>query len=193
MASTSPWGSRQCPGRACLALGLSNSRASGGGSPKRDGTALKVAPVTDVARLSRVRRQLLTFGMPRRQAAGLMTTAHVSEADRAAKAALFSRFTQLLPAALAADAHAAGPRDAPAPLAGGRGGDGGGAEAFPRETGGGLVGDLLAVMRDVVAADRAPHQTLFRRACAVRCDRGGQYAHCMLSASLTTVNGPKRL
>ncbi len=143
-----------------------------------------MAPVTDVARLSHGQRRSLTCSVLRRQAAGLMTTAHVSEADRAAKAALFSRFTQLLPAALAADARAAGSGDPPAPPAGNRGGDEGRAEGGPREGGGGLVGDLLAVMRDVVAANRAPHQTLFRRACAARCDCSGHSAQSVLSASL---------
>ena len=121
-----------------------------------------------------------------------MKTAPASEEDRAAKAALFSRFTQLLPAALAFDADAAAARvpprnnsnpsssrsllpqavlspDADAADArgfatgnpGGMTGEGGGPSGGTRSS---LVVDLLAVMRDVVAADRAPHQSLFRRA-----------------------------
>ncbi|KAK9836952.1 hypothetical protein WJX81_002248 [Elliptochloris bilobata] len=72
--------------------------------------------------------------------AGLMKTPPAAHDDRTAKAVLFSRFTQLLPGALAVDG------------------------ALGKGPGRPLVDDLLEVIRDVVTHDPAPHQSLFRHA-----------------------------
>lgn len=53
----------------------------------------------------------LSIGLLAAQVAALMKTPAAADGERAAKAALFSRFTQLLPGALAADADPAGSRD----------------------------------------------------------------------------------
>ncbi len=66
--------------------------------------------------------------------------------ERLAKAALFSKFAELLPAALML-------QQAPPGEAGGH------APADARA----LVGDLLAAIREVVAGDPLPYQNLFRR------------------------------
>ena len=126
-----------------------------------------------------------------------MKTPAAADDNRTAKAALFSRFTQLLPGALATDADPAGSRnrvypasspagsplcESTAPAAGTNGArsrehaddvglmsgspgmvpglDRGARETPDRP----LVSELLAMMRDVVAHDPAPHQSLFRRA-----------------------------
>lgn len=126
-----------------------------------------------------------------------MKTAAAADDERAAKAALFSRFTQLLPGALAADEDPAGSKDrvhpmlspagsplcelaapaggtnaarsrnhpdALAPASGGAGGVPGMGQNALEAPGRPIVSELLAVMRDVVAHDPAPHQSLFRRA-----------------------------
>lgn len=69
-----------------------------------------------------------------------MRLAPADQDDRLAKAALFTKYTELLPAALMA----------------------GGADAL------GLLSDLLLGMREVIAGNTAPHQNLFRwAACAL--------------------------
>jgi hypothetical protein len=69
-----------------------------------------------------------------KQVVGLMRLAPADQDDRLAKTALFTKYTELLPAALMA----------------------GGADVLP------LVSDLLLGMREVIAGRRLPHQNLFR-------------------------------
>lgn len=152
--------------------------------------------ITDCSHVIYWLRPLITWPLDV-QVAALMKTPAAADEERAAKAALFSRFTQLLPGALAADADPAGSKDrvhpayspAGSPLCepgaqagntngacrrdhadamghisrspdGLPGSDQGAREAPDRP----LVSELLVVMRDVVAHDPAPHQSLFRRA-----------------------------
>ena len=90
------------------------------------------------------------------QVVGLMRLPPADQDERLAKAALFSKFAELLPAALLLQLQTG--------EGGGHvlGGAGGHAAADARD----LVADLLSAIQEVIAGDPTPYQNLFRHGLA---------------------------